>query len=711
MKLPISTRTFLPALLASHCILSAATSAKRGIGDRFRAARQHLPRWSMGGRSRRRRGHDSHRRLVGRADSSRSDSRSESDRAVVPSRLHCSERMGGRRAAVFRGVREGRPLHGGVLQRQESRRALRTVHAFRIRPDRCPPCRRTQRTGGARAQRLRQIRSAWRGHHRPDDRQCLSARGQSSEEPSAIGWASAAMSRSRGGRSTGSPTSSWIPRCARRRSPPPSKPTPRNPRHTLGSSAPQSSTATRRFLIFLRSQRPPTARPNWRRPGPIPFYLGQRALRRAGSLGTLRTELVSSDGKILDRVFTRFGFREVWLSGQDVMLNGRKLWMAGAYHGKHSALRDLNDRRPMAAMTSVMRSAGLNTLHGHWDDLGRNWLDLCDETGMFVVAGFSCDGRPQIQSKADAGWADWMTATCTEWVRARRNHPSILVWRPTDVGPSGIERFISLDDFHAAIAAEVRKHDPAHRPIADGSDIAAWGQPPEDRATGEYTNFAPLQAGHDSGKPFMCKEIYGGFNSPDKYLAFSRGFYKRSFDLGSTRRARATASPPAQPKHRAARRFVVEPERHGQPRYLPAGPSQRAAELVRPQLSATHRIALRDSFPRPLPAVHGRGTQTRSRGLSGCSGQRPVAAIHRLSPARKLRQFRASRLDDGVRRQSLASPASLPARGGCCRMRNRPTCKSRFQLRRRAPATPRCSVFKPLRDGSLDESRSILTLS
>jgi beta-galactosidase/beta-glucuronidase len=130
-------------------------------------------------------------------------------------------------------------------------------------------------------------------------------------------------------------------------------------------------------------------------------------------LCALRTELLE-DGQVVDRTFTRFGFREVWISGRDVLLNGRKLWLCGTYHSKHSPLRDLNDRRPMAAMIRAMQSAGLNTLHGHWDDLGRPWLELCDEMGMFVLAGFFCDGRPMIQSRAGAGWADWMTSTCAE---------------------------------------------------------------------------------------------------------------------------------------------------------------------------------------------------------------------------------------------------------------------------------------------------------
>ena len=126
-----------------------------------------------------------------------------------------------------------------------------------------------------------------------------------------------------------------------------------------------------------------------------------------------------------------------------------------------------------------------------------------------------------------------MNATCAEWVRARRNHPSIVLWRPTDVPPPQLNRFISLDDFHAGIAAEVRKNDPAKRPIADGSDIAAWGQPPEDRATGEFNNFGLLQTNHDRASPSSARNLHGGFNQPDKYRAREE-YYRRSFDLGST---------------------------------------------------------------------------------------------------------------------------------------------------------------------------------
>jgi beta-galactosidase len=249
-------------------------------------------------------------------------------------------------------------------------------------------------------------------------------------------------------------------------------------------------------------------------------------------LYTLRTELVR-DGRVIDRVFTRFGFREVWIDGKDVMLNGKKLWLAGVYHSKLSPLRQLNDRRPYTAVNRAMQTAGLNALHGHWDDLGDPWLDVCDETGMLVMAGFFCDGRPLIQSKADEGWVDWMTEVCAEWVKARRNHPSIVVWRPTDVLPPGVGQ-AQIPEIRARLAKEVRRLDPSGRPLEDDSEIVGWGQPPDNKGTGTFDNFGPLENAAKSGKPFMCKEIYGGFQKLPEMLGFFSSFYQKSFELGST---------------------------------------------------------------------------------------------------------------------------------------------------------------------------------
>jgi hypothetical protein len=262
---------------------------------------------------------------------------------------------------------------------------------------------------------------------------------------------------------------------------------------------------------------------DWSNPvlwGPPPY--GQPKLY------VLRTELLRQ-GKVIDRTFTRFGFREVWVEGRDVLLNGKKLWMSGTYFPKLSPVRYLNDRRVESRTIAVMQASGLNTLHGHWDDLGAPWLELCDEMGMLVLGAFFCDGRPQIQSRADPGWTEWMGATTREWVRARRNHPSIVAWRPTDVLPPNVPA--SREQFAAGLAEYVRRED-GTRPLADGSDIAAWSQSPfkdPQAREGEYDDGARMAAAlAASTKPFLTKEIYGGFADLENMTRFFRAFYDKS---------------------------------------------------------------------------------------------------------------------------------------------------------------------------------------
>ncbi len=263
-------------------------------------------------------------------------------------------------------------------------------------------------------------------------------------------------------------------------------------------------------------------------------------------LYVLRTDLLKH-GRLVDRSFTRFGFREVWIDGRDVFLNGKKLWMAGTYFDKLAPIRYLNDRHPQSRMIRIMQKSGLNTLHGHWDELGDTWLDQCDEMGMLVLGGFFCDGRPDIQSRADPGWEDWMAATCREWVHSARNHPSIVIWRPTDVIPKNLSDASGFSSgFSARLADEILREDRT-RPIADGSEIEAWaqgslsnemGQFPKGKSNGYDDGTQMALALAASGKPSLTKEIWTYF-PPDPHdqeglSRFFEAFYDKAFGGGGT---------------------------------------------------------------------------------------------------------------------------------------------------------------------------------
>jgi hypothetical protein len=144
-----------------------------------------------------------------------------------------------------------------------------------------------------------------------------------------------------------------------------------------------------------------------------------------------------------------------------------------------------------------------------------------------------CDGRPQIQSKADAGWGAFMVDACRRWARTVRHHPSIVAWRPADsVMPPQ-----APGQMTARYMDVVRAED-GTRPFAtdnEQSEIAAHAQSPlknPREPNGEYEDGSVIaQKLAASTRPILTKEIYAGFrDNVDKLSVFFRQFYQKSWD-------------------------------------------------------------------------------------------------------------------------------------------------------------------------------------
>ena len=249
-------------------------------------------------------------------------------------------------------------------------------------------------------------------------------------------------------------------------------------------------------------------------------------------LYVLRTELVK-DGRVLDRAFTRFGFREVWVDGRDVLLNGRKLWMVGTYGVWLAPGRYINDRRPMAAEIRAMQAAGLNTLNCHWDSLGRTYLDLADEMGMFVWSSMYCNSQVAYQPNADAGWADFMVGQAAEWAHAVRNHPSVMAYRPFCGAPKNLGAVADAREFATAVDRAVREED-GTRPMGNRTDIYDHNQG-STNAQGAYDDASGLaRVLRSAGKPVMTVEIWTGFSDVEGMSGFFRKFYDTAYAGGET---------------------------------------------------------------------------------------------------------------------------------------------------------------------------------
>lgn len=251
-------------------------------------------------------------------------------------------------------------------------------------------------------------------------------------------------------------------------------------------------------------------------------------------LYTLRVTLIENSATV-DTRYDRFGFREVWVSGTKLLLNGQALWLSGDYLPAFSGLRWANDRRPEAMQLHIQQAAGVVTMHYHWDDAGREWLELADEMGIPVIAIFYCTGPGKNQAQVDSpqAWTDWMAATAAEWATAERNHPSIMLWRPVDIYPTGAGSKQQVDP---VLGASVRGVCPYCLLATSSSDadVDSWGQASWSKQNPQIcddgADYASWLAAET--KPSIIREIWG-FTLPCSQ-SFLQQIYQVSYQGGSS---------------------------------------------------------------------------------------------------------------------------------------------------------------------------------
>jgi len=140
------------------------------------------------------------------------------------------------------------------------------------------------------------------------------------------------------------------------------------------------------------------------------------------------TATVEEQGKPVDDLVERFGFREVNVSGKNILLNGKKVKIKGFC--RHEDHPQFGCALPLAAMQQdllLMKDMGANavrTSHYPNDEL---FLDLCDELGFLVWE--ENHARGLSEEKMRNPYFERQCEDCIrEMIEAHYNHPSIYIW-------------------------------------------------------------------------------------------------------------------------------------------------------------------------------------------------------------------------------------------------------------------------------------------
>jgi hypothetical protein len=127
-----------------------------------------------------------------------------------------------------------------------------------------------------------------------------------------------------------------------------------------------------------------------------------------------------------DTYNVRFGFREVSVSGIDILLNGEPVTLRGdAWHFMGSIE---NSRAYATEWFTMVRAAGVNYLRLHAMPYPPVFYDVADELGLLIVAESGIYGSSGNYALDASDFWDNCVTHLTARVLRDRNHPCVFAW-------------------------------------------------------------------------------------------------------------------------------------------------------------------------------------------------------------------------------------------------------------------------------------------
>lgn len=135
---------------------------------------------------------------------------------------------------------------------------------------------------------------------------------------------------------------------------------------------------------------------------------------------------VSKGGVLVDRQFTRFGWRQLKISGKDAVLNGKKIQMSGDFCHPFGAY--VMSRRYGWAWYQMIKDFGGNSVRVHAQPLPRFYADLADEMGLLMLGETAIFGSSiNLNFEEPVAWTRF-AEHFDGLVLRDRNHPSVFGW-------------------------------------------------------------------------------------------------------------------------------------------------------------------------------------------------------------------------------------------------------------------------------------------
>ncbi len=138
------------------------------------------------------------------------------------------------------------------------------------------------------------------------------------------------------------------------------------------------------------------------------------------------TSVLSKDGQTADTVHERFGFREVWIDGIHVMLNGHPIHLFADWGHKTSPYQYTEGW--IRKWFGMIRDYNLNHSRLHTNPHPPLILDIADEEGIMITCETAMHGSACEQGAGAEVYWERAYGHVARLIQRDKNHPSVLLW-------------------------------------------------------------------------------------------------------------------------------------------------------------------------------------------------------------------------------------------------------------------------------------------
>ncbi len=150
------------------------------------------------------------------------------------------------------------------------------------------------------------------------------------------------------------------------------------------------------------------------------------------NLYTLSLNLKDKNGKSIEQTGCKVGFKTSEIKNGQLLINGKAILIKGTNRHDHSQLGRTVSKELLRKDVELMKQNNINTVRNSHYPSSRDWYELCDEYGLYMIDEANIESHGMGYGKATlANDSTWLLAHMDRTKRMYqrdKNHPAIIIW-------------------------------------------------------------------------------------------------------------------------------------------------------------------------------------------------------------------------------------------------------------------------------------------